>query len=136
MRPIPIHDLLSEIFETPAGGRLQRCLLSAHDKVAQMDSDERQEYFNANGSAKWSPLKDELIRRLGHKCWYTEAKPLGAQLTIDHYRPKRDYWWLAFEPGNFRVACPYSNSPEHNEEHGCSGGKGNAFPLIGAGARE
>jgi hypothetical protein len=68
--------------------------------------------------------------QLGHKCWYTEAELVGADLTIDHYRPKCDYWWLAFDVSNYRIACPFANSPKHNGKHGCAGGKGDNFPLI------
>src|SRR5439155_26041191 len=46
-----------------------------------------------------------------------------------------NYWWLAFEAENYRIACAFANSPEHNKLHGCAGGKGNAFPLLGRGPR-
>jgi hypothetical protein len=75
-------------------------------------------------------MKNRLTALLGNKCWYTEAELVGASLTIDHYRPKCDYWFLAFKAGIYRVACPFANSPRHNEEHGCAGGKGNEFPLL------
>jgi hypothetical protein len=73
--------------------------------------------------------------QLGNKCWYTEAELVGADLAIDHYRPKCDYWWLAFDVRNYRIACPFANSPKHNEEHGCAGGKGDSFPLLPPGIR-
>jgi hypothetical protein len=96
---------------------------------------ERQGYIKRNGGTKWSPIKDLLTVELGNKCWYTEAELVGADLTIDHYRPKCDYWWLAFDASNFRVACPYANSPKHNEMHGSAGGKGEEFPLFPPGVR-
>jgi hypothetical protein len=74
-----------------------------------------------------------MIARVGNKCWYTEVEIVGADLTVDHYRPVRDYWFLAFDPENFRVASPYSNSPHHNPLHGSAGGKGDKFPLLGLG---
>lgn len=45
------------------------------------------------------------------------------------------YWWLAFDVRNFRVACPFANSPKHNSAHGCAGGKGDDFPLLPPGIR-
>ena len=33
------------------------------------------------------------------------------------------------------MPCPYANSPEHNKNHGCAGGKGSNFPLLGAAGR-
>jgi len=72
---------------------------------------------------------------LGKKCWYTEFELIGAPLSVDHYRPVCDYWWLAFDAENYRVSCPWTNSPEHNTAHGCAGGKGDNFPLLPPGLR-
>jgi hypothetical protein len=104
-------------------------------KVAKMAPPLRQDYIRRNGAGKWSPIKDRLTAILGNKCWYTEVELVGAPLAIDHFRPICDYWWLAFDAENYRVSCPYSNSPEHNKEHGCAGGKGSSFPLLGSGTR-
>lgn len=60
---------------------------------------------------------------------------VGASLVIDHYRPVCDYWWLAYKPTNYRVACPWANSPQHNAQYGCAGGKGDNFPLLPPGIR-
>jgi hypothetical protein len=76
-----------------------------------------------------------LTDSLGKKCWYTEAELVGAPLAIDHFRPVRHYWWLAFDVDNYRVACAFANSPQHNPLYGCAGGKGDAFPLLGTGLR-
>jgi len=99
-------------------------------KVTKMLPGLRQGYIRRNGQRKWSPVKVWLTKNLGKKCWYTEAELVGAPLTIDHYRPVSKYWWLAFAAENYRVACAFANSPEHNALHGCSGGKGDAFPLL------
>ncbi len=105
-------------------------LARAHTLVAGQSAEERQAYINNNGGTKWAPLKNRFTAKLGNKCWYTEAELVGAPLTIDHYRPKCTYWFLAFNAENYRVACPFANSPKHNEEKGCAGGKGNEFPLL------
>jgi hypothetical protein len=104
-------------------------------KLAAMPPADRQGYIRRNGPRKWSPIKNWLTGKLGKKCWYTEAELVGAPLAIDHFRPVCDYWWLAFDASNYRVACAFANSPEHNPLHGCAGGKGNAFPLLGTGPR-
>jgi hypothetical protein len=96
---------------------------------------DRQGYIRRNGPGKWSPIKNWLTDKLGKKCWYTEAELVGAPLAIDHFRPVCDYWWLAFDATNYRVACAFANSPEHNKLHGCAGGKGDEFPLLGRGLR-
>lgn len=129
MRHVPLHALLKDIFATTEGKKIQRALFRAQSKVDGKDEEEGLTYIQRNGSEKWSPLKQAFIDRLGKKCWYTEVVPPGSDLEIDHYRPKRHYRWLAFDPENFRVSCAYANSPHFNEEHQCNGGKGEEFPL-------
>lgn len=130
MRYVPIESLLLSVFTGQDGQRDKRRLDSAHTRVTNKPVADRNTYINNNGATKWSPIKDRFTALLGNKCWYTEAELVGAPLTIDHYRPKRDYWFLAFKAENYRVACPFANSPNHNEEHGCAGGKGDDFPLL------
>jgi len=60
---------------------------------------------------------------------------VGAPLVVDHYRPVCHYWWLAYDAENYRIACPWANSPQHNPTYGCSGGKGDNFPLLDPGLR-
>ncbi len=130
MRHVPIESLLRSVFTGQDGQRDKRRLDRAHTTVTNRPADDRNTYINNNGATKWSPIKDRFTALLGNKCWYTEAELVGAPLTIDHYRPKCDYWFLAFKAENYRVACPFANSPKHNEEHGCAGGKGDEFPLL------
>jgi hypothetical protein len=130
MRHIPLNNLLEQIFADAAGTTVQKRLFRAHKKAARMDPTLRHGHIKKNGTNKWSPLKDRLTAMLGKKCWYTEVELIGGHLSIDHYRPICDYWWLAYDVENYRVACPFANSPEHNREHGCAGGKGNNFPLL------
>src|SRR5882724_10543773 len=130
MRHVPIDELCVTVFGDAEGKRCEQRLAAAHKTVTEKLADERQDYIKQNGSTKWSPVKTRMTAHLGNKCWYTEAELVGADLAIDHYRPKCDYWWLAFDVSNYRVACPFANSPKHNAEHGCAGGKGDSFPLL------
>jgi hypothetical protein len=130
MRYIPLNNLIGQIFADTDGIRVQQRLFRAHKKATRMDPTVRHGHIKRNGPNKWSPLKDRLTAMLGKKCWYTEVELIGGHLTIDHYRPICDYWWLAYDAENYRVACPFANSPEHNREHGCAGGKGDNFPLL------
>jgi hypothetical protein len=134
MRYIPLNDLLKEIFADAEGVKAQQRLFRAHKKAARMDPAMRHGHCKRNGTGKWSPVKDRLTAKLGNKCWYTEAELVGAHLTIDHYRPVCHYWWLAYDPENYRVACSFANSPEDKRENG-SGGKGDKFPLLGLAQR-
>src|SRR5438552_2638717 len=130
MRHVPLDTLLAQIFADEEGKKSRKRLHRAHKKLVRMAPAERKGYTDRNGPDKWRPIKDSLTGLVGKKCWYTEVELIGAPLAIDHYRPVSAYWWLSFDAENYRVACPWSNSPEHNTEHGSAGGKGNNFPLL------
>lgn len=135
MRHIPLSELTAQLFSESEGQRSRARLFRSHLTLAARLPEDRQRYIRRNGPSKWSPVKNWLINKLGKKCWYTEAELVGAPLSIDHFRPVCEYWWLTFDASNYRVACSFANSPQHNPLHGCSGGKGDAFPLLGAGLR-
>ena len=82
------------------------------------------------------------------KCWYTEAPQAGTDTDVDHFRPKNSvkgvsrslpesdeieshpgYWWLAFEPNNYRFSCIVANRPRRDIETGHLGGKVDEFPI-------
>jgi len=131
MRHIELSTLLVQIFADDDGKKAKQRVERAHKKVAKkLLPKTRKKYIDDYGRKKWKPIKDLLTAQLGNKCWYTEVELIGAPLAIDHYRPVYDYWWLAFDADNYRVACPWANSPEHNAEHGAGGGKGQNFPLL------
>lgn len=130
MRHVPLSDLIKKMLTDPVTAKKSAQLSKSLAKVTKMLPRLRHGYIRRNGPRKWSPIKLWLTKHLGKKCWYTEAELVGAPLSIDHYRPVSKYWWLAFSVENYRVACAFANSPEHNAEHGCAGGKGDAFPLL------
>lgn len=106
--------------------------------------------FKALGSV-WGPFKDNFVSAFGDKCWYSEVPRINTDFNVDHFRPKgavkkekriyatqiinglaekhTGYWWLAFEPKNYRYACQYANQPRDN------GGKHDFFPLLDEKAR-
>lgn len=135
MRHIPLNELVTELFSGPRGKQHRDRLFKAHKHVALLAASQRHGHIRSVGTRKWSPIKYWLTRKLGNKCWYTEVELVGAPLTIDHFRPVRDYWWLAFVIENYRVACPFSNSPADNVLYGRAGGKKDEFPLLGRGLR-
>lgn len=135
MRYIPINKLISKIFADAAGKKAQARLRRAHIKLAGMLPGDRKAHTDRNGPNKWAPIKNHFTGILGKKCWYTEVELIGAPLAVDHYRPVCDYWWLAYDVENYRVSCPWANSPEYNAAHGCAGGKGDSFPLLDPGIR-
>jgi len=65
---------------------------------------------------KLDDIKDTLIGYYHHKCAYCEQRI--EQFHVEHYRPKRIYYWLAFSWDNLIVACP-----------DCNTSKGSNFPI-------
>jgi len=135
MRHIDLNILFSEIFADERGKKVKACIVKAHKKSAGMPIAERKPHSERNGPKKWTPVKHLATSVLGNKCWYTEVELIGAPLAVDHYRPACDYWWLVYDPENYRIACAWANSPEHNSIHGCACGKGQQFPLLAPGIR-
>lgn len=64
-------------------------------------------------------MRDRLIALIGEKCWYCETRFVRSPYHVDHCRPKsvvvgeaerRGYWWLAYDPANYRLSCHHCNS--------------------------
>jgi hypothetical protein len=95
----------------------------------------------AAGNRHWRPMKEELERLVGRKCWYTESKNSGCLNDLEHFRPKGKvtdnngtlihwYWFLAFNPINYRLSAQIPNRLNDNIVLGATGGKGDNFPLL------
>jgi uncharacterized protein (TIGR02646 family) len=94
-----------------------------------------------NGQSNiWTALKDTLAERSHDKCWYCEIRQERSDNAVDHFRPKGriadtkpqhdGYWWLAFDPSNFRYSCAFCNSLRKDPASGEVEGKGAKFPLL------
>ena len=85
-------------------------------------------------------VRDPLIALVGQKCWYCETNVHSSNPDVDHYRPKngpstpgghRGYWWLAYAPENYRIACSYCNSGGGRLDDGTRpAAKVARFPLL------
>jgi len=115
---------------------------------------ERAAFIKSKRVETWGngALLKSLRDVVGNKCWYTEVPLEGADPNVDHFRPKGriveidhstlektgdtspGYWWLAFEPKNYRLSCMHSNQRRVDEE--TEGGKWDFFPVEGARAPE
>ena len=129
MRHISIENLCQVAFGNADGKKLIERLTVAHKTVETMLENERQAYIDRNGSSKWSPVKNLMTTQLGNKCWYTEVELVGADLTIDHYRPKCEYWWLGRNSGAQRIEYApdrYRSGTEHSVARGAGTGSRNA----------
>jgi hypothetical protein len=123
-------------------------------RLASKPLAERAAFIDSNREATWAhpELLETLRGVVGNKCWYSEVPLEGADPNVDHFRPKgrvvevdcdtlnktgivsAGYWWLAFEPKNFRLACMHANQRRVDEE--TDGGKQDFFPVEGERAVE
>lgn len=135
-------DLAAVLASIPAG---IRGALEVADKLMVTKSDAEKKRAAANGNAKWSPVKKYLEGASHRKCWYTESKNPGCHNDIEHFRPKARvpkegvieywYWFLAFNPINYRLSSQFSNRLNKNPVLDETGGKGNKFPLMSGSRR-
>lgn len=73
-------------------------------------------------SSRWKVVKDQLWVESINKCAYCEATTkLVAHGDVEHYRPKKLYWWLAYCYDNYLVSCQLCNQVF----------KRDAFPTAG-----
>ena len=135
MRYIDINQSLARI---PA--EVKTTLNDKHQALVNGDDRTKQAVID-NGATAWRAVKDVLEDTSNRKCWYTESKNPGCTNDVDHFRPKAKinnfgdglhywYWFLAFDPENYRLSCQFSNRLITNPESGERGGKGKNFPLM------
>ena len=62
---------------------------------------------------KTRDIKDKLNSLYHHKCAYCEDH--AEQTHVDHYRPKKDYYWLAYSWDNLICSCPTCNQFKTND---------------------
>ena len=63
---------------------------------------------------------EPLWRAQGEKCCYCEKDIDRSYNDVEHYRPKTQYWWLAWDWSNLLFACPQCNRSN----------KRASFPLL------
>jgi hypothetical protein len=115
--------------------------LQKKNEEASNGDDQTKRKIIRNGNLTWRQIKNCLNDASNRKCWYTESKNPGCHNDVDHFRPKAKklkkngeidywYWFLAFDPENYRLSCQFSNRLNTNPKTGFKGGKSNQFPLI------
>jgi len=81
----------------------------------------RGEYCDEKNRYKSDLIIKELNKNYHTKCAYCEKSLLDAPKHIEHYRPKRIYYWLAYSWDNLLLACG-----------GCNSAKGDRFEVENA----
>ena len=115
--------------------------LKSVDDLMQSSTDPEKEFTASNGNTHWNPIKLHLEAASNRKCWYTESKNPGCPNDVEHFRPKGKklaknkkiihwYWFLAFNPINYRLSCILPNRQNKNPILGATGGKHDHFPLL------
>lgn len=74
-------------------------------------------------SEVWKKAKKQLKAESAGKCAYCEAPTSAvAHGDVEHFRPKSEYWWLAYYYENYTFSCQICNQTF----------KGDKFPISGA----
>jgi uncharacterized protein (TIGR02646 family) len=97
--------------------KLQTCFAEKHDDLLQ-----KKEKHKFDGSCYNTSITADLNALYHGKCAFCETNPekrYGKKITIEHYRPKSEYWWLGYEWSNLFFACADCNAPKDSK-----------FPLI------
>lgn len=58
---------------------------------------------------KADDVRSQLMCDQGRKCAYCECRVRTAYNDVEHYRPKRDYYWLGHDWNNLLYACNECN---------------------------
>jgi hypothetical protein len=107
---------------------------------AEPDLNKKYKYIDAHDDL-WRETLGTLAQLTNNtaddcKCWYCESDgTAGFYFQVDHFRPKKrvknkgykkgeyepGYWWLAFNPENYRLSCQRCNT---------ASGKVDQFPLA------
>jgi len=115
----------------------QRNVANVVAAISAANAEQRATILGQNAQ-RWSMLNQVFARLKADKCWYCESRQIRSDKSIDHFRPKGavyedlthpGYWWLAFDPSNYRYSCTYCNSRRKDVDTGLVGGKATHFPL-------
>ena len=134
MKYIDISNVLAHI---PAA--VITTLSDLHQQAVAGNDHEKQLLID-NGNQTWRLIKQYLEHASNRKCWYTESRNSGFIYDVDHFRPKGKivnvdgsiywYWFLAFDPENYRLSSHLPNRLNVNPILSQTGGKGTRFPLL------
>ena len=102
--PTSLIPAFADLF--PEENPIPRTTFSTHEKRMEIIISKT---YNEKYSERYKQddIRDALINIYNHKCAYCEQKM--ERYNIEHYRPKKIYYWLAFSWDNLILACPTCN---------------------------
>jgi len=63
----------------------------------------------------WKSIAPRLAKAQREKCAYCEDQLRERVTEVDHVRPKKPYWWLAYRRRNLLAACRSCNNAKSNK---------------------
>ena len=83
---------------------------------AEADPAKRRDLIKKNAALWGRPeIKSALLEMSHGKCWYSEANDCVSDWHVDHFRPKANYQWLAFDWTNYRISGGIPNRKKSNK---------------------
>ena len=108
-------SLLNGFTGTALESKLEKLLGYCYDGGGTVD-------FKPKTRQVWSKAKAQLRLESSNKCAYCEADTAAvAHGDVEHFRPKSEYWWLAYCYDNYTFSCQICNQTY----------KSNLFPIVG-----
>jgi uncharacterized protein (TIGR02646 family) len=75
-------------------------------------------------SAYWKEAKEQLKKESSGKCAYCESPTeIVAHGDVEHFRPKSEYWWLAYCYENYSYSCQVCNQVYKSDKFTIQGAK-------------
>lgn len=102
------ESLIPAIEDMFSSGQIPRTSKTTHQRrIELIDAGEYIDNPNYNNRYKTSDIRDKLKKIYNGKCAFCEQKE--EQLHVEHFRPKKIYYWLAYSWDNLILACPKCN---------------------------
>jgi uncharacterized protein (TIGR02646 family) len=123
---IPLNRIRTNTEINPAflGNNRERKLVALFNLRVSNGKDIPSKEFD---SQYWKAAKDQLKSESNNKCAYCECSvPEVAHGDVEHFRPKAQYWWLAYCYDNYLFSCQICNQVYKNDN----------FPVSGQRLRE
>lgn len=80
--------------------------------------------FKPKARQVWGKSKGQLKKESFSKCAYCEADTaVVAHGDVEHFRPKSEYWWLAYCYDNYTFSCQICNQTYKGDRFTFNGGK-------------